>query len=702
MTSVHFGVSSPVLTRQNRTPSFKPSFSASQLSASSGANSLSARPFSSLNASHTRALYAPGLRFGHALTKDDYVIAHSASVPIDSSTAAKTLQSQMNTLLFKLAEGDTSHLTYSIESIPDNGSSISGVTAMADNLTLLGHPVDTFIQSQASAPALLTLQNTRLNPNARFYMGKNAVITFSPGLRFMIGKNPDIQITREFLNEFQRDLETLLMHTTGETSREKIHEDLNSKQEYNALQALAYGKKGLTDAILVGKDKVLTREKLDEFYLSKGWTSKHEQKKMDDFNSDIHNLEEIPDTYLKPLNEFNAGSVAPEMLPVSNPRTSYHEVSMPKQFILFQRMLGNNQFSIIPSKPFKKEFIDANLSPVAQNQRWMGTPLPGILFDDVIHMSSCFTDFSAKQVIQALEALDEKKSALKEAGLEPSNLKLLVNSPGGHLHALEAIRHTIAYQETPVDVIVQGFAASCGGFLLASATGNKFATPNSRILLHPSTSGHYSALEHMNQELDSLHVVNQKLVDIVSHATGRPAKEVSKDFNRDFWMNPTEAMFYGPKGLVDGILVGADKVITKDQVMDYLTHDEETQAWLKNKYGHEQGEDNVKAYLDDHINSLREANRVYKPAEWKEKYGQDPLSNPMETILKLTPKAQSLDKVEHLKQSVTKPQVTVDHFPVTLDDDELGALIPYLKAGKAEQKGFQDGKNGSIETASHS
>jgi ATP-dependent Clp protease protease subunit len=639
-------------------------------------------PSAPVPSSAYQAQFARKIRFGHQLTRNDYLVAHGSTVPITADSSAKTLFALIESALFKLSQNDTSNLKYQLQA---HSGYLGDIAATADNLLLLGRPVDTIVQSSAGHASTLPLQASRLNPQSRLYISKNATIELGPVKGLGYGTNHDWQITREYINEYIRDREALLQATTGEESREKLYKDLRSAKEYNALEALAYAKKGLVDAILVGDDKVLTRKKLDEFYQSKGWDA----EQIADFNSDIEHINDIPKKYLTPLREFNRDSLVPETVGIPVERSSYRQVSLPKQFLIFKRGLNGQNFSkVLVDKDHPLERISQGPDFTSQIQYWLGFPHPGILYDDVLHFHTEFTEFSADQVVQALHALAEKKTQFKEGGGEPSNIKILVNSPGGSVWAGEEIRSAIEQETIPVDVIVQGMAASCGAYLLASATGNRFATPNARIMIHQPLSSQLErgSIHESNENADNMEAVAKKITKVIAKATGRPEKEVWQDMKQDTWMNPLEAMFYGPKGMLDGILVASNKAVTRDDVMNYLKTDPDVQKFLKEKFGKDDPDENVKAYLEDRLKNLREPNRIYEPRQWEQVYGQDPFSNPFKTLQKLSAKAKPLNEIPKLKNSASRPQATIDHFNVGLSDDTLASLLPFLPADEASQK----------------
>lgn len=636
---------------------------------------------------YTKALVSPQIRFGHQLTKSDYVVSQGAFVPMTADTSAKTLMALMQNALMKLGQGDLSNIKYAPHSY--ESSYPNDAKATADNLILLGRPVDTVIESIAGPAALYSILMSRvISDQSRAYIAKDATITLGPHEFGAGGKNHDQQIRREFFNEHFRDLESLVSIATGKTDRVAISKDLNSAKELNALEALAYGEKGLADAILMGSDKVLSREKLLEFYQSKGWDPKTDRSQIDSFNQEPDSLEEIPAEFLTPLIEYNKHSVPSELQLKRNTRRNYHSIGDGiEDFAVVKRRLGGDPRQISEAyidKPTLRDRINGTPDLTSRIELLTGKPLfsfPGVIYDDTILFHSAFTDFSVDQVQRAIEALDEKKQRQVDAnGNGPSNIKILLNSPGGAGFALEELRSTIHQQNTPVDVIVQGMAASAGAYLLASATGNRFATPSAGIMFHQSLGYSSGNFQQQNEQLDNTQALNKKLAGVLANSTGRDIKDIWRDMKQDTWMNGLEALFYGPKGLLDGILVGPNNAITKEDVLEYLKTDSEVQGFLKEKYGKDNPDENVQEYLDDRLHKLREPNRIHDPEEWEKVYGADPFENSLKTIMAVAEKSKPLDEIEKLKGSAPRSQPTIDQFVVGIDDPRMEMLLPFLNA----------------------
>ena len=169
-----------------------------------------------------------------------------------------------------------------------------------------------------------------------------------------------------------------------------------------------------------------------------------------------------------------------------------------------------------------------------------------------IFLSEAVDGDSAKDVIRKLWYLE-----LSEPG---KPILFVINSPGGSVDSGFAIWDQIKMITSPVTTLITGLAASMGSVLsLAAAPGRRFATSNSRIMIHqPSING---VIRGQATDLDiqakEILKTRNALVNLYVNATGKGAKDIEKAIDRDTWMSAKEAMEFG---LLDKI-VGSYKEI---------------------------------------------------------------------------------------------------------------------------------------------
>src|SRR2546421_9816556 len=140
------------------------------------------------------------------------------------------------------------------------------------------------------------------------------------------------------------------------------------------------------------------------------------------------------------------------------------------------------------------------------------------------------------------------------------DIYLYINSPGGVVTAGLAIYDTMQYLKAPVNTICIGQAASMGAVLLAAgAKGQRYALPNSRIMIHQGSGGFRGNTQDVLIQVRELETLVEKLMRILAHHTGQAAEKVKRDAERDRFMSAEEARDYG---LIDEIFVGKESLIS--------------------------------------------------------------------------------------------------------------------------------------------
>jgi ATP-dependent Clp protease protease subunit len=130
---------------------------------------------------------------------------------------------------------------------------------------------------------------------------------------------------------------------------------------------------------------------------------------------------------------------------------------------------------------------------------------------------------------------------------------MYINSPGGSVYSGLGVYDTMQYVTPDVATICIGMAASMGATLMCAGTkGKRTALKHSRVMMHqPSGSigGQASDIEITVNEIRKL---KKELYEIYAFHTGKTAKQIEKDSDRDYWLTAIEAKEYG---LVDEVLV---------------------------------------------------------------------------------------------------------------------------------------------------
>ncbi len=137
------------------------------------------------------------------------------------------------------------------------------------------------------------------------------------------------------------------------------------------------------------------------------------------------------------------------------------------------------------------------------------------------------------------------------------DISLYINSPGGSISAGLAILDTMRFVEPDIVTICVGQAASMAAVLLAAgAKGKRYSLPHSRILIHqPSMSGLAGQAADIDIYAKEILRMRETLNGILASATGQGVDRVARDVDRDYIMEPDQAMNYG---MIDRVISSRD------------------------------------------------------------------------------------------------------------------------------------------------
>lgn len=163
-----------------------------------------------------------------------------------------------------------------------------------------------------------------------------------------------------------------------------------------------------------------------------------------------------------------------------------------------------------------------------------------------VYLWGVVDDKSAKEVVTKLLLLDADKPG--------AEIKLYINSPGGVVTSGMVMYDTIQMIQSPVSTICMGLAASMGSILLsAGAKGHRYIYPHGEVMIHqPSLGGYYQATS-ADIEIQANQILKTKQLGakILAENCGKTVEQILADFDRDYWMDASEAVSYG---IVDSIL----------------------------------------------------------------------------------------------------------------------------------------------------
>lgn len=191
--------------------------------------------------------------------------------------------------------------------------------------------------------------------------------------------------------------------------------------------------------------------------------------------------------------------------------------------------------------------ISASINPCVMEERKLNVTqldvFSRLMMDRIIFLG-CPIDDDVANIIQA--------QMLFLSSLDPNaDIKLYVNTPGGHVSSGLAIYDTMQIIEPDVATICTGTAASMGAVLLcAGASGKRSILEHSKVMIHQPLGGARGSCSDICIAAEEIMKARETLCGIIAEHSGNPIEKVLKDVDRDYWMTSDEALEYGVVDIV--------------------------------------------------------------------------------------------------------------------------------------------------------
>ena len=167
-----------------------------------------------------------------------------------------------------------------------------------------------------------------------------------------------------------------------------------------------------------------------------------------------------------------------------------------------------------------------------------------LLKDRVVFLVGPIEDYMANLVVAQLLFLESENPG--------KDIHLYINSPGGVVNAGLAIYDTIQFVKPDVSTVCIGQAASMGALVLAGGTkGKRYALPHARIMIHQPMGGFQGQASDVDIQAREILRLRERLNKIMVTHTGKSAKAIARDTDRDNFMESVEAVKYG---IIDSVI----------------------------------------------------------------------------------------------------------------------------------------------------
>lgn len=124
-------------------------------------------------------------------------------------------------------------------------------------------------------------------------------------------------------------------------------------------------------------------------------------------------------------------------------------------------------------------------------------------------------------------------------------LTLIINSPGGDVHAAFALIDTMKASTIPIKTVGLGLIASCGFLLfIAGAKGKRILTPNTSILSHQYSWGSEGKEHELFARVKEFELSTKRMINHYKKCIGMSEKQIREILlpPQDVWLDAKDAL----------------------------------------------------------------------------------------------------------------------------------------------------------------
>jgi ATP-dependent Clp protease protease subunit len=131
------------------------------------------------------------------------------------------------------------------------------------------------------------------------------------------------------------------------------------------------------------------------------------------------------------------------------------------------------------------------------------------------------------------------------------DIRVILNSPGGHVESGDTIHDVIRFVGRRVKIIGTGWVASAGAHIyLGAPREHRYALPFTRFLLHQPLGGVRGQASDIHIEAEEILKMRERLNRELAKETGQSFEKVVADTERNYWLSAEEAKNYGLVGKI--------------------------------------------------------------------------------------------------------------------------------------------------------
>lgn len=132
------------------------------------------------------------------------------------------------------------------------------------------------------------------------------------------------------------------------------------------------------------------------------------------------------------------------------------------------------------------------------------------------------------------------------AAASDDDIRVYVNSPGGHVESGDSIHDMIKFIKPKVYIIGTGWVASAGALIYVSVPKERrLCLPNTRFLLHQPSGGTRGMASDIEIQAREILRIRKRMNELFVKYTGRSIDEIEKALDRDTFLEADEAKTFG-------------------------------------------------------------------------------------------------------------------------------------------------------------
>lgn len=160
-----------------------------------------------------------------------------------------------------------------------------------------------------------------------------------------------------------------------------------------------------------------------------------------------------------------------------------------------------------------------------------------LLKERIIFISGEINDNLSNSVVAQLLYLDS---------ISNDDISLYINSPGGSITSGFAIYDTMNFIKSDVSTIGVGMSASMAAFILSSGKkGKRYILENAEVMIHQPLGGAEGQATEIKIAAERILKSKEKLNRILAKNTSKSISIITRDTERDNFMDSKEALRYG-------------------------------------------------------------------------------------------------------------------------------------------------------------